>query len=189
MKYVMLIRHGESYTNRSGILSSELNKYRLTDEGINQAKFTGEQLAGMKFDGIISSPVLRAMQTAEIINQYTKKDVIIEQRAIESDFGDYNGQKITEIPDRSREELGMESFLSQQKRMVDLINSYDGNYIVVSHAFPIKCTIAYFLELSEIECFGIDIKYASMSVFDVQKSKILSIGSLLISDRVHKLFD
>ena len=34
MKYVVLIRHGESYTNRNGILSSELNKYRLTEEGL-----------------------------------------------------------------------------------------------------------------------------------------------------------
>ena len=47
MKYVVLIRHGESYTNRNGILSSELNKYRLTEEGLEQARFTGEQLKGL----------------------------------------------------------------------------------------------------------------------------------------------
>ncbi len=188
MRFVMLIRHGESYTNKGGILSNELNKYRLTDDGVEQAKFAGEQLTGLKFTGIISSPVLRAMQTAEIINQYINKTVITEQRAIESDFGTYNGRKISDIPDMSREELGMESFLSQQERMIELMSAYHGNYIIVSHAFPIKCVLSYFLDLSEIESFGIDIRYASMSVIDTENRKVYSIGSLLLSPRIHDIF-
>lgn len=188
MNYVLLIRHGESYTNRTGILSSELNKYRLTDTGVDQATFTGEQLKGLKFDGIVSSPVLRAVQTANIISQYVNSDVKIDYRAIESDFGEYNGKRIEEIPDKKREELGMESFESQEKRMIDLINSYKGNYIVVSHAFPIRCVISYYLELNEEESFGIDIRYASMSFINCNKKKILSIGSLLLTEKIKKIF-
>ncbi len=33
MDYAVLIRHGESYTNRTGILSRDLNKYGLTETG------------------------------------------------------------------------------------------------------------------------------------------------------------
>jgi len=188
MKYVILIRHGESYTNRNGILSSELNRYRLTEEGIEQARFTGEQLNGLKFDGIISSPILRAVETANIINQYLNLEIKTDNRAIESDFGEYNGKRIVDIPDKSRDELGMESFESQTSRMIDLINSYNGNYIVVSHSFPIRCVLANYLKLGEIESFGMDIRHASMSVIDAEKEKILAIGSLLISPEIRKLF-
>ncbi len=184
MKYVVLVRHGESYTNRNGILSSELNRYRLTEEGLEQARFTGEQLKGLKFDGIISSPVLRAVETANIINQYLNLEIKTDERAIESDFGEYNGKRIVDIPDKSRDELGMESFDSQQTRMMGLINSFDGNYIVVSHSFPIKCTLSYFLELGEEESFGIDIRHASMSIVNCSEGKVLSIGSLLLSKKI-----
>jgi probable phosphoglycerate mutase len=188
MKYVVLIRHGESYTNRNGILSSELNRYRLTEEGIEQARFTGEQLNGLKFSGIITSPVLRAVETANIINQYLNLEIKTDERAIESDFGEYNGKRIVDIPDKSREELGMESFDSQQKRMIDLLNSFSGNYIVVSHSFPIKCTISHYLGLCEEESFGIDIRHASMSIINCETGKILSIGSLLLSRRIKEIF-
>ncbi len=80
----------------------------------------------------------------------------------------------------------MESFQSQMERMIDLINSYDGRYIIVSHAFPIRCAICYYLDLNEEESFGIDIRYASMSFIDVKRKKPLSIGSLLITDRIKK---
>jgi probable phosphoglycerate mutase len=188
MKYVVLIRHGESYTNRNGILSRELNKYRLTEEGIDQARFTGEQLNGLKFNGIISSPVLRAVETAHIINQYLNLDIVTDDRAIESDFGEYNGKRIVDIPDKSRNELGMESFQSQADRMLNLIKSYDGFYIVVSHSFPIRSLLAYYLGMNEEESFGIDIRHASMSVIDLTSNKIMSIGSLLLSSRIKNIF-
>ncbi|WP_337859981.1 2,3-diphosphoglycerate-dependent phosphoglycerate mutase [Ferroplasma sp.] len=187
MKYAVLIRHGESYTNRNGILSTELNKYRLTEEGIEQARFTGEQLKGLKFDGIVSSPVLRAVETAHIINQYLNLDIVTDNRAIESDFGEYNGKRIVDIPDKSRNELGMESFQSQADRMISLINSYDGNYIVVSHSFPIRCVLAHYLGMDEEESFGIDIRHASMSTIDLTSQKLLAIGSLLVSQRIKKI--
>jgi probable phosphoglycerate mutase len=189
MKYVVLIRHGESYTNRNGILSSELNRYRLTEEGVEQARFTGEQLGGLKFSGIISSPVLRAVETANIINQYLNLEIKTDERAIESDFGEYNGKRIVDIPDKSRDELGMESFESQQGRMIDLINSFSGNYIVVSHSFPIKCALSHFLDLGEQESFGIDIRHASMSVINCEIGKVLSIGSLLLSNQIKKILN
>ncbi|AAT44008.1 2,3-diphosphoglycerate-dependent phosphoglycerate mutase [Picrophilus oshimae] len=188
MEYVILVRHGESMTNRSGILSREMNKYGLTDNGIEQAKFTAYQLKSMNFDMIISSPVLRARETARIIANETNLKLKIDDRAIESDFGQYEGMHINEIPMKPREELGMETFESQQARMIDLIDSYNGRCIIVSHAFPIRAAISYYLDMDEQESFGIEIRYASMSAIDVKNKRILSIGSLLITDRIKKRF-
>ncbi len=188
MHYAILIRHGESYTNRSGILSRELNKYGLTDTGKEMVRFAGEQMKNLKFKGIITSPILRTIQTSDILSEYVNTKVTIDNRAIESDFGEYNGKKVIEIPDKNREELGMESFESQMERMINLINSYKGNYIIVSHAFPIRCALSHYLELNEEESFGINIRYASMSVINTQQKKALSIGSLLLTDKIKELF-
>ena len=78
----------------------------------------------------------------------------------------------------------MESFKSQEERMVSLLNSFQGRYIIISHSFPIKCAIAHFLGLEEEESFGIDIRHASMSVIDAEQGKVLSIGSLLLSQKM-----
>ncbi len=188
MDYVILIRHGESMTNRSGILSREINKYGLTDNGMDQAKFTAYQLKSINFDMIISSPVLRARETAKIISNETKSKIKIDERAIESDFGMYEGMHINEVPMKPREELGMETFESQQYRMIDLINSYKGRCIIVSHAFPIRAAIAYYLDMDEQESFGIEIRYASMSSIDVKNKKVLSIGSLLMTEKIKRYF-
>ena len=40
---------------------------------------------------------------------------------MESDFGEYNGKRIVDIPDKSRNELGMESFESQQIEKIDYL--------------------------------------------------------------------
>ncbi len=64
------------------------------------ARFTGEQLKNLKFTGIISSPVLRAVQTSKILASYVNLDITVDNRAIESDFGVYDGKRIIEIPNK-----------------------------------------------------------------------------------------
>ncbi|MEM3313203.1 MAG: histidine phosphatase family protein [Thermoplasmatales archaeon] len=59
MKKVILVRHGESFANVNNIISEELDKYPLTQRGVEQTLFTGEQLKDLKFNGILYSPVLR----------------------------------------------------------------------------------------------------------------------------------
>jgi Fructose-2,6-bisphosphatase len=82
----------------------------------------------------------------------------------------------------------MESWFSQVNRMRSIINDYEGNYVVVSHALPIRAVVASFLDLDERESFGIEIRPASMSAVDIENNKVLSIGTLLLSDRIRKVF-
>jgi phosphoglycerate mutase (EC 5.4.2.1) len=42
--------------------------------------------------------------------------------------------------------------------------------------------------LNERESYGIDIKLASMTAIDVENEKVLSIGTVLLTERVKKLF-
>jgi len=83
------VRHGESYTNTGGkfISSTDLP---LTKKGVAQALAAKEHLKDIVFDRIFSSPLLRAIQTAEIICEDREKVESCEDLK-EMLFGDLEG--------------------------------------------------------------------------------------------------
>ena len=71
MTTLILVRHGESEWNRAGRIQGQVNS-PLTDLGINQAKAIRDYLSGILLNQqleIYTSPLDRALQTAEIIAQ------------------------------------------------------------------------------------------------------------------------
>ncbi|MEM0073142.1 MAG: histidine phosphatase family protein [Thermoplasmatales archaeon] len=186
MKKVILVRHGESFANVNNIISEELDKYPLTQRGVEQTLFTGEQLKDLKFNGILYSPVLRTKQTAKTLAEITGLTAKEDKRVREAGLGPYNGYKVDDVPKMSREDLGMETWESILKRMRETIKDYDGCYIIVSHGLPIRVLTASFLGLDEASSFGIDIKPASMTAIDVSEGKVLTIGTLLLTENVKK---
>ena len=87
MKEIYFIRHGQTNENSLGIRQgSEINS-ELNELGREQAKKSGKYLKkyrinGKNFDCIISSPMKRAMETAEIIGKeikYPKKIEILDE--------------------------------------------------------------------------------------------------------------
>ncbi len=62
---VFMIRHGESETNRAGVWTGWLNA-ALTEKGKEEAALVKNLLAGVKFDKVYSSDLIRAKTTAEI---------------------------------------------------------------------------------------------------------------------------
>ncbi|PYB68337.1 MULTISPECIES: 2,3-diphosphoglycerate-dependent phosphoglycerate mutase [unclassified Thermoplasma] len=188
MEKAILVRHGESETNVYGIISTDEDRYPLTENGVFQVQRTAAQLAELDFDGIISSPILRAYQSAQIIASATGLSIVKDERARESEFGPYNNSRITEIPYGTREELEMEPWESHVRRMRSLVSDYDGSYIIVSHAYPIKSLLCDFLGLGEFDCFSVEIKNASMSAVLVKEERVLTIGSLILSESVKNHF-
>jgi broad specificity phosphatase PhoE len=65
MTKFIFVRHGESESNKHGILSTPYTK--LTEEGIEQARKTGLELKGKGIKIIMCSSYIRAQQTAETI--------------------------------------------------------------------------------------------------------------------------
>ena len=68
-KTIYLVRHGESEGN-VGTVYQDIDS-PLTERGHEQARFIADRLARLPFDALISSPVLRAKQTAEAITAAT----------------------------------------------------------------------------------------------------------------------
>jgi broad specificity phosphatase PhoE len=67
---LLLIRHGQSTANATGVWQGQMD-FPLSAEGRRQARGVGKALAGERFDGIYSSPLSRAFETAEIIVRET----------------------------------------------------------------------------------------------------------------------
>ena len=103
---LILVRHGESEWNRDGRLQGQVNS-PLTDLGINQAKAIRDYLSGIILNQeleIYTSPLDRALQTAEIISQgidYPSSKIIIEERLNDFNLGEISGtfgwDKVAEI--------------------------------------------------------------------------------------------
>ena len=96
---LILVRHGESEWNRAGRIQGQVNS-PLTDLGFNQVKAIRDYLSGIILNQeleIYTSPLDRAIQTAEIIAQginYPSSKIIIEERLNNFNLGKISAKNI-----------------------------------------------------------------------------------------------
>ncbi len=93
---VYVIRHGEVDSNINGVynlVSDELN-----EKGFEQANILKEKIKNINYDVIISSPLIRAKQTSEIVN-VLNKEIIYDDRLKERDAGTFKGKSL-DLTDR-----------------------------------------------------------------------------------------
>lgn len=86
MLNVYLLRHGQTAWNADNNRYCGRSDISLTARGIQQAEMVRDQLKGIEFDGVYSSPLERAFMTAAIASGVVVKK---DQRLIEADFGNW----------------------------------------------------------------------------------------------------
>jgi len=93
---IYVVRHGETKSNVEGRLQGQSND-PLNENGIGLAEITGRGMENVHFDACISSPLIRAKQTAEIILQQsgnTDVPIVFDKRIKEINFGIYEGKRL-----------------------------------------------------------------------------------------------
>lgn len=85
-----IIRHGETIWNTEGRLQGHVDK-ELNENGIRLARLTAERVKDIPFDLVISSPLRRAVQTAEIITEGRGIPIFTDERIQEISFGEWEG--------------------------------------------------------------------------------------------------
>ena len=100
---IYVVRHGETALNAKGVMQGRLNE-PLNENGRALAALTGKAIKGIRFDRCISSPLVRATQTAEILLRESGNTIPVEIdcRITEIDFGDMEGKKIAEMGEEGR---------------------------------------------------------------------------------------
>ena len=90
----LCLRHGVTDWNRQNLFQGR-SDIPLNDDGIAQAHAAATRLQGVAFDRVVSSPLSRALKTAEIISSANGKPLAVDDGIIECDFGSLEGVPVT----------------------------------------------------------------------------------------------
>ncbi len=181
MLEVILARHGETDWNVAEIFRGGVD-VALNETGLRQAELLGEYLSGVKIDAIYSSPLKRALRTAEAIASRQALGVSIAPGLIDFDFGEWQGLSHQEVKDRYRElyaewashpdKVKMpagESLEDVRKRAMavvrDLVKRYDGTVVLVSHRVVNKVLICALLGLNNSHFWNIKLDTCGITSF------------------------
>ena len=89
---IYYVRHGQTDLNLAKKMQGGGTEKELNETGVSQAYNTKKELENVKYDLVICSPMKRAKQTAEIINEGRDIPIITDERKL----GDYEGRDVTE---------------------------------------------------------------------------------------------
>lgn len=92
-----IIRHGETDWNKTFRLQGQ-SDIPLNEYGRELARITSDALKDITFDVIYSSPLSRALETAQIMRRDRLVDIVTDDRLVEISFGVDEG--------RNKDELG-----------------------------------------------------------------------------------
>lgn len=99
----LLIRHGEISSNRNKVYAGRSEEC-LTDKGIQQAQKAAAVLKPYTVRYLYSSPIKRALQTAEIIGQCKGLHILVNDAFREMEMGPWEGLSEKEVATRYPEE-------------------------------------------------------------------------------------
>ena len=163
MTLLLLIRHGENDYVKTGRMAGRLPGVHLNERGQKQAQALGDALKNVPIKAIYSSPLERAIETANPIANARKLQILQEPGLLDTDIGKWQGKSLKVLsltklwkivqhaPSRFRFPDG-ESFPEMQTRISETLeriikkhNKPQDIVAVVFHADPIKLAVAHFM--------------------------------------------
>ena len=195
MPLILLIRHGENDFVKTGRMAGRTPGVHLNERGQQQSAELAESLAKVPIKAIYSSPMERAIETAEPLAAKLAQEIIIRPGLLEANIGDWTGMELKVVsklpvwktvqtaPSRFRFPGG-ESFPEIQTRLTNEIESiaqaHQGNEIVACflHADPIKLIVAYFMgmPLDHFQRLGCDTASVTMLMLGETGSALLKLN-------------
>jgi len=175
----LLIRHG--LTDAVGkTITGRLPDVHLNDSGRKQAVELLARLGGWKIDAICSSPLERALETADQLAKRLRLKVAIFDALNEVDFGAWSGmtiEQLNQFPEwrlyntfrSSTRAPGGELATEVQTRMVAMLTGLSRQHpeqtmALFSHADPIRLALVHFLGMPIDLMHRLEIRPASLSV-------------------------
>lgn len=155
MVTLLLVRHGRTTANASGLLAGRSPGVRLDATGRSQAAAAAARLAGVELAAVVSSPRARCRETARALSQPVQVDPGLD----ECDYGEWTGRPIKELAElelwRVVQEQpsaavfpGGESLRGMQDRALEAVRRRNREldpgavWLAVSHGDVIKAILA-----------------------------------------------
>lgn len=153
---IWLTRHGQTNLNKNRLMQG-LTDEPLNETGILQAEAARKRIGDITFDAVYASPLDRAIHTASIIGGVNRREVIIDQRVIEADFGKYEKAKYYRMgpamtlywawPERMPAPKTVETVASMVKRSSDFLKELEQkgyeDVLVACHGGIIRALCGY----------------------------------------------
>lgn len=162
---LLVVRHGQTNYNVQGRYAGSID-IPLNSSGLLQAEQLAKRLMGNSFDLIVSSPLIRARQTAEVINRAFHVPLIICDQFAERNVGVYEGltreEAKLQYPDLYARECtrqpddaptGGETIRQFDMRITSALENLQASYpeskiLVVCHGFAARIINRYYKKLS-----------------------------------------
>ncbi len=179
---IIFLRHAQAKNNVERILAGRTKGIPLTEAGIQQAEKISTFLQPLKISTIYSSPIERALHTAEIVANKLDLGCKIDDRLTEIEMGSFSGMQYDEMFAKYGnvflkfyqdspliQKNGVETFSSVKKRVLDMVNycskKHEGqNILLVTHMDPIKAMISTVLQPKPESLYELVIRNASLTI-------------------------
>ncbi|MFI8998020.1 histidine phosphatase family protein [Streptomyces sp. NPDC053542] len=208
MPTLLLVRHGRSTANTSGVLAGRTPGVALDERGAAQAAALPGRLAAVPLVAAVSSPLQRCQETlAPLLAARPGLPLHTEDGINECDYGDWSGRKLAELADEPLMATvqqhpsaagfpGGETMRTMQNRAVDAVRAWNARiedahgpeavYVMCSHGDIIKSLVAdalgmhldLFQRVSVEPCSVTAVRYTPLRPYLVRLGDTGDLGSL-----------
>src|ERR671921_2650902 len=202
MSLIIFMRHGQANNNVKKLLVGRNLESHLTDLGREQVKHAAGILSAIDIHKIYSSPVIRTMETSEIVSNVINVPFETDERLFEIELGKLVGMYYDDListhgdlfvkfysdndDENSLLEFEVESFGDVKKRVSALLQEIvrkhrNENVLLVSHLDPIKAAISLIMNIKPSSVYDIYIPNASLNIFK-SSNDVISLCALNMMD-------
>ena len=177
-----LLRHGQTPMSVQKRYAGRTDA-PLTEVGVQQAAAAAKRLASAGLGVIVTSPLLRTVQTAQAVAAVTGAAVVTDDGFRETDFGAWEGLTFAEVRERWPAEItawladpdvappGGESFTDVSARVTEALDRVlaaraGQTVLIVSHVTPIKMLVAAALLAPPAALYRMHLDVAALSEID-----------------------
>jgi broad specificity phosphatase PhoE len=177
-----LLRHGQTPMSVQKRYAGRTDA-PLTEVGVQQAAAAAKRLASVGLGVIVTSPLLRTVQTAQAVAAVTGATVVTDDGFRETDFGAWEGLTFAEVRERWPAEMsawladpevappGGESFTDVSARVTAALDRVlaaraGQTVLIVSHVTPIKTLVAAALLAPPAALYRMHLDVAALSEID-----------------------
>lgn len=189
MTTIMLVRHGATDWNVEEIFRGRAD-VELNETGIEQAKLLARYLHDAPVEAVYSSPLQRALKTAQIVAAPHHMDAMPSQELTDFDYGEWQGLSHATVKERYEALYAKwlnsphlakmpkgESLDDVSRRATSLANQviakHQGTVVLVSHRVTHKVTICALLGLDNSHFWNIRLDTCGITTFVYEKNKLV----------------
>jgi broad specificity phosphatase PhoE len=187
---IILVRHGQTDWNVQEIFRGRAD-IDLNATGRKQAELLAQYLKDIKFEAILTSPLERALKTAQIIaTGHYRTPVEPVMDLIDIDFGDWQSMSHADVKEKYPELYarwmnepqrakmpGGESLADVRKRALKVVyhavTKYEGTVVLVSHRVVLKVVILGLLGLDNSHFRNIKLDACGVTIFNYEDDRYI----------------